>query len=929
MTTAALGFKIDSSQAPAAAVDLEKLYAAAVKIEGAVDNLETSARGLNTALSQTGQGAQRVTQPVEQIGRVMQQQDQHVQSFRMELERLTAKYQPLSQATRQYETSVGEINRAHQLGIISAQQMQKALDSERMAYDRLKQSAQSAGQAVQAANQNQGPSGAQRAAGVNAGYQFQDIAVTAAMGMSPLMIGLQQGTQLASVVGSMERPVAGLAAAFTSLISPVSLVTIGLTAGVAALIQYFTSADEGSEKFEQKFAKQAELIATVAARWGDAYPALKAYSDQLQTTADQAELVAGQNAAVELRYKQMGEALNGLVSIAPQVSKSLRDITSPEGAQAAIAYEQAISDMRKALEGGKDPSEAFGRATQALSTIITESGNEALRKYGEQFDVLAGKMGEATRQAEQFRMQMPDLGTLQGPWSENGQLFFPEQFTPTNPGVPTSRPKIELEGKPGGGEAPTIVNSDGRLVSVPVPGQKPNYFDRENSLPKSATGMGSGRNPYWSREVLDEEQRRAALGGLFKGFITDFGDALRNNSGDLGKALMEGLSSAAMNAASQALERFANLGANMLVNAVLGQPSAGLMNKGIGFTGANTTLGQILGAGGGMNANDNAVGGFSGLGAGSVTRGSLPDINPTGDIASYISNAALKRGIDPNVALNVAKSEGGLKSWNLQSQYVKNGVQEPSFGPFQLYKGGGLGNDFMKQTGMDPALASSGPAGVDFALDHAKKNGWGAWYGADRVGISKWEGIGQGAGGNAAVEQVNNLAAASKEATTNLGGFGSSLGKMGQSLSSAFPAAPSAPGQSGGGWLSSLGGLFGGGGQNLSKYVGLTGLFADGTNNAPAGYALVGEEGPELVKFRGGEQVHTNTKSRDMMRDGGGRSGGNQRPQLNVYVQGGSGDNHIRELARQGAQEAVYQYNEGQINGGFGDNQKKYASRVG
>jgi hypothetical protein len=915
MTTAALGFKIDSSQAPAAAVDLEKLYAAAVKIEGAVDNLESSARGLNTALSQTGQGAQRVTQPVEQIGRVMQQQDQHVQSFRMELERLTAKYQPLSQATRQYETSVGEINRAHQLGIISAQQMQKALDSERIAYDRLKQSAQSAGQAVQAANQNQQRGGGQNFNAANAGYQFQDIAVTAAMGMNPLMIGLQQGTQLASVVSSMEKPVAGLASAFMSIVSPVSLITIGLTAGVAALIQYFTSADEGSEKFEQKFAKQAELIATVAARWGDAYPALKAYSDQLQTTADQAELVAGQNAAVELRYKQMGEALDGLVKIAPEVSRSLRDITSDQGTKAAIAYEQAVSDMRKALEGGKDPSEAFGRATQALSTIIEESGSKKLREYGEQFDVLAGKIGEATRQSEQFRMQMPDLGTLQGPWSENGQLFFPEQFTPTNPGVPTSRPKIELEGMPGGSEAPTVVNSDGRLVSVPVPGQKPNYFERENSLPKSATGMGSGRNPYWSREVLDEEQRRAALGGLFKGFITDFGDALRSNSGDLGKALMEGLSSAAMNAASQAFDKFATLGANMLVNAVLGQPSQGLMNKGIGFTGANTTLGQILGAGGGMSANDNVAGGFTGLGSSSVTR------MPLGDIGSYAK------------AIQSIESGGNYKALG---PVTRNG--DRAYGAYQMM-GNNIGpwskealgrsvsaDEFLQNPSMQDQIFQNKFGG--YVGKYGPSGAAQAWFGGP--GSVGKGGAGADILGTTGTSYVEKFNSALGDASKNVGQFGNGLGKIGESLStSMFPAAPSAPAAGGGGWLSSLGGLFGGGGQNLSKYVGLTGLFADGTNNAPAGYALVGEEGPELVKFRGGEQVHTNTKSRDMMRDGGGRSGGNQRPQLIVNVQGGSGDNHIRELARQGAQEAVYQYNEGQINGGFGDNQKKYTSRVG
>src|SRR5687768_17079729 len=103
-----------------------------------------------------------------------------------------------------------------------------------------------------------------------------------------------------------------------------------------------------------------------------------------------------------------------------------------------------------------------------------------------------------------------------------------------------------------------------------------------------------------------------------------------------------------------------------------------------------------------------------------------------------------------------------------------------------------------------------------------------------------------------------------------------------------FPAAPSAPAAGGGGWLSSLGGLFGGGGQNLSKYVGLTGLFADGTNYAPGGMAIVGERGPELVNLPQGAQVFNTNKSAQMMKGSGGQ-GGNQRPQLNVYVQGGSG----------------------------------------
>lgn len=64
----------------------------------------------------------------------------------------------------------------------------------------------------------------------NIAAQFQDIAVTASMGMNPLLIALQQGTQLAAVMNSMEAPLKGLGDAFKQIINPVSLLSIGLTA---------------------------------------------------------------------------------------------------------------------------------------------------------------------------------------------------------------------------------------------------------------------------------------------------------------------------------------------------------------------------------------------------------------------------------------------------------------------------------------------------------------------------------------------------------------------------------------------------------------------------------------------------------------------------------------------------------------------------
>ena len=71
----------------------------------------------------------------------------------------------------------------------------------------------------------------------NIAAQFQDIAVTAAMGMNPMTIALQQGSQLVGVLNLMEKPLSGIAAAFKSLFNATSLVTIGLVGLVAAGMQ--------------------------------------------------------------------------------------------------------------------------------------------------------------------------------------------------------------------------------------------------------------------------------------------------------------------------------------------------------------------------------------------------------------------------------------------------------------------------------------------------------------------------------------------------------------------------------------------------------------------------------------------------------------------------------------------------------------------
>lgn len=166
----------------------------------------------------------------------------------------------------------------------------------------------------------------------------------------------------------------------------------------------------------------------------------------------------------------------------------------------------------------------------------------------------------------------------------------------------------------------------------------------------------------------------------------------------------------------------------------------------------------------------------------------------TAEIEGYIRDAAKARGIDPDVAVRVAKSEGlGSGSW--QSRVVKNGRRETSYGPFQLKVDGGLGDKFKSKYKKSPTDESTVFDQVDFALDHAAKHGWGSWYGAAKVGVGKWTGL---KNAKAATTQPASLLAGLVDAGAKKADPFASLldtkpGGLGLSLPDTAPTPSSAP----------------------------------------------------------------------------------------------------------------------------------------
>ncbi|MES2147292.1 MAG: hypothetical protein V4491_05505, partial [Pseudomonadota bacterium] len=132
-------------------------------------------------------------------------------------------------------------------------------------------------------------------------------------------------------------------------------------------------------------------------------------------------------------------------------------------------------------------------------------------------------------------------------------------------------------------------------------------------------------------------------------------------------------------------------------------------------------------------ASSPATGGAGGFGAATARGGESPEV------VAYIRQAAVARGIDPDVAIIAARSEG-LRGFDPSKGQWSSGYNDAgtSWGPFQshIHAPGvrgqtayGLGDD-MLAAGIDPTKMENWKKGIDFNLDTAaRKHSWRDWHG--------------------------------------------------------------------------------------------------------------------------------------------------------------------------------------------------------
>jgi len=269
MEIAALGLRVDGvTDIDSASSSLDKFQKSAAKAENSADSFgqgtgkafaaaSKSLTGFEALAARAAKESQYLAQQVQKLSDV-DIRNNDIQAYGAELDRLRAKYNPLFAASKAYETELDELNRAHRVGAINAQEHANALNTLNARFAQSGAAANTAKVNYQALGGGMGGLAA----------QFQDIGVTAAMGMNPLIIGLQQGTQIAGQMeAAMSRGASAVgvfSTAFKSLLGPVTAASIGLTVLASALIQAVDWAKLGKTALNA-LADAIEVIAPYAA----------------------------------------------------------------------------------------------------------------------------------------------------------------------------------------------------------------------------------------------------------------------------------------------------------------------------------------------------------------------------------------------------------------------------------------------------------------------------------------------------------------------------------------------------------------------------------------------------------------------------------------------------------------------------------------
>jgi hypothetical protein len=209
-------------------------------------------------------------------------------------------------------------------------------------------------------------------------FQLADIGTQLASGTSPLLIMSQQGSQVVQALQGAGGAAGAFRAVLGSLASPLTLVTLAITAANLAASAFFSESEEEAKDLNAELKAQRDLVRQVVDEWDKAPAALK----RAVAAEKELETVAKRREALQLQRKSLLAPLNDeMVQLEPRL---LRIFDLFDGFPAFEADIEALRNrwtlLRSEVEnGGASAAEVEDFFKQLNTTIAALPTDEARR----------------------------------------------------------------------------------------------------------------------------------------------------------------------------------------------------------------------------------------------------------------------------------------------------------------------------------------------------------------------------------------------------------------------------------------------------------------------------------------------------------------------------------------------------------------------
>lgn len=233
----------------------------------------------------------------------------------------------------------------------------------------------------------------------NLAAQFQDIAVQLQGGTSPFTVALQQGTQISQVLGQAGAGgvVKLLGTAFASLVSPVSLATIGVIAFGGAAVQWGAKAIGAIDDLDERMKAHVALVKSLKEVYGDA-----AKGVDTSTKESAAVLRALLNISTDKLQKDFARLAQSAAAPGQQMAQFVDDFGRiiETGADKFAPFRKAIDDFNASVRAGKPDVQTF---RDSISETVNSSADQKVRSLG-------GELLDASKNAGELANSLRSVG---------------------------------------------------------------------------------------------------------------------------------------------------------------------------------------------------------------------------------------------------------------------------------------------------------------------------------------------------------------------------------------------------------------------------------------------------------------------------------------------------------------------------------------